>query len=172
VTGARTRLIELKARCADLGAVRQRLAGRATHEQTVRQTDSYFAMLRGRLKLREVDGAPAELIYYDRPDAVVKTSAVDRVSCPDGRALRALLTRALGLTVIVTKSREIWRWEDVQVHLDHVDRLGTFLEFEQPAPPEDDIPGAAARLRRMLHELGLDESDLVPGSYADLLANL
>ncbi len=170
MTAGRTRLVELKARCADLRAVRRRLSGRATHERTVRQIDSYFTAPRGRLKLREVDGAPAELIYYERPDAGVKASDIDLVSCADGHALRALLSHALGLTVIVTKSREIWRWEGVQVHLDHVDGLGTFVEFEEPLPSAQDFSDVTGHLRRMLQDLGLDASDLVPGSYADLLA--
>ena len=46
--------LEIKARCADLGAVRERAEALATSRLGIdRQTDTYFAPRRGRLKLRE-----------------------------------------------------------------------------------------------------------------------
>src|SRR2546428_3846289 len=77
-------LAELKARCGDLARVRDRLRPRATYEATRRQVDTYFSVQRGRLKLREVAGRPAELIYYERSDlATVKPSQVYLASTED-----------------------------------------------------------------------------------------
>lgn len=163
-------LAELKARCPDLAAVRKRLQARATHETTVHQTDTYFVVGRGRLKLREVEGRVAQLIQYERPNvAEVKRSAVRLVSVDDSAGLRAALEGALGVWRRVVKLREIWRWEGVQVHLDTVEGLGTFLEFEEIVPDPGRLAAAQAHLRRLLAELGIPSAALLAGSYSDLL---
>jgi adenylate cyclase class 2 len=163
-------LVELKARCAGLDPIRAALANRAAHEVTVRQVDTYFDIPRARLKLREVRGRPAQLIHHERPDlAAVKSSRVHVASTPDGLALRALLAAALGVRVRVVKIREIWRWEGVQVHLDTVPGLGTFVEFEAVVDAPARVPAARARLSRLLTSLGLGSADLVDRSYGDLV---
>lgn len=163
-------LAELKARCRDLGAVRSLLQGKATHVVTLRQVDTYFRVPRGRLKLREVAGRPAQLVYYERPDVPdIKGSRVLLATVEDGPGQRALLAEALGLRSTVTKSREIWRWEGVQVHLDTVEELGTFVEFEEVVEGSRDLAAAQAHLRQLLGELGIAHGDLVAGSYGDLI---
>ena len=168
---AEKQLAELKARCADLAAVRARLEPSARHEATLPQRDTYFVVRHGRLKLRETTGGPAQLIFYERPDvATVKPSRIRLAEIADGPALRALLESALGVRARVVKRREIWWWQGVQVHLDTVDGLGTFLEFEATI---EDAPAALARaeehLRRLLAKLDVPLTALVAGSYADLL---
>jgi adenylate cyclase class 2 len=165
-------LAELKARCADLAAIRDRLRNRAAHEATIRQVDTYFAVPRGRLKLREVGGRPAQLIYYLRPDLpAVKASQVHLASVEDGPALRTLLSAAFGIGSSVTKTREIWRWEDVQVHLDTVEGVGTFVEFEELVTGPDAMPGAQTHLRRLMTDLGIRPEDLVDRSYGELVGS-
>jgi predicted adenylyl cyclase CyaB len=167
---AEKRLVELKARCADLEAVRQCLSPVARLETVLVQRDTYFTVPRGRLKLREVSDRPAQLILYDRPDvAGVKGSRIHLAEVPDGAALRTLLEVAFGVRVRVAKRREIWRWDGVQVHLDTVEGLGTFVEFELAV--EDDAASARGekRLHDLLAQLGLGRDALLAGSYADLV---
>ncbi len=54
-------------------------------EWTRRQVDTFFAVTDGWLKLREMDGAPAELISYRRPtdDAGPRPSEYDVVRLED-----------------------------------------------------------------------------------------
>jgi adenylate cyclase, class 2 len=162
-------LAELKARCPHLAAVRERLRDQGSHETTVRQVDTYFTMPRGRLKLRQVDGRPAQLIYYERPDLPVKASHVHLASVEDGPALRTLLGAALGIRSTVTKTREIWRWQGVQVRLDTVEGLGTFVEFLESVAGSDAMPDAQDHLRGLMAAVGLREEDLVVRSYSDLV---
>jgi predicted adenylyl cyclase CyaB len=167
---AEKRLVELKARCADLEAVRKRLSPVARLETVLVQRDTYFTVPRGRLKLREVSDRPAQLILYDRPDvAAVKGSRIHLAEVPDGAALRALLEVAFGVRVRVVKRREIWRWDAVQVHLDTVEGLGTFVEFELAV--DDDAASARGEqhLQDLLAEFGLGRDALLAGSYADLV---
>jgi adenylate cyclase, class 2 len=163
-------LAELKARCRDAEGMRRRLRADATHERTVRQVDTYFAVARGRLKLREVADAPAQLIHYDRPDvAEIKASRVRLLTVADGAAARAVLEAALGVRVRVTKVREVWRWEGVQVHLDEVDGLGTFVEFEETVEREADLGRTQRHLADLLARLDVARADLCATSYAEML---
>ncbi|HEV8617780.1 MAG TPA: class IV adenylate cyclase [Methylomirabilota bacterium] len=167
---AETLLAELKARCRDPDGGRRRLAAEAVAERTVRQVDTYFAVARGRLKLREVEGAAAELIHYERPDvAGVKSSRVRLLPVADGAATRVFLEAALGVRARVTKVREIWRWESVQVHVDEVEGLGTFVEFEEMVAAERDLAAALGHLGDLLARLGVPAADLCATSYADMV---
>ena len=75
------RNLERKFRCPDLGAVRAALPALATRREGVQlQTDTYFHCRAGRLKLREIDGEPAVLIGYDRPDAAAVSGRSYQIS--------------------------------------------------------------------------------------------
>jgi predicted adenylyl cyclase CyaB len=163
-------LAELKARCDELDTVRRHLARHAAHEITLRQTDTYFAVPRGRLKLREADGRGAQLIYYERDDvASIKPSRILLAHVAEPVAVTALLAAAVGVRSRVAKRREIWRWEGVQVHLDDVEHLGTFIELEQAVASPAELPGAASHLRNLLDALALSPDALLALSYIDLL---
>ncbi|HEY3066936.1 MAG TPA: class IV adenylate cyclase [Methylomirabilota bacterium] len=163
-------LAELKARCDDLAAVRAQLRGRARHERTVRQIDTYFVVSRGRLKLREARGT-AQLIYYERPNlAAAKRSDVVVVPVRADGALRALLEQALGVRAMVAKTRESWRWRGVQVLLDTVDGLGTFVELKKVVRGRRALTAASRELTALRQQLGLAAAAVQARSYGDLLA--
>ena len=63
------RNVEIKARIEDIESKR-RLVSEAADlgPEELRQTDTFFQVGSGRLKLREFADGTAELIYYDRPD--------------------------------------------------------------------------------------------------------
>jgi len=61
--------LEIKCAADDLEAVRRLALAAGGHAVgLLRQTDTYFAAPHGLLKLREIEGSPAELIAYRRPD--------------------------------------------------------------------------------------------------------
>src|SRR5262245_22664322 len=95
--------LELKARCSDLAVAAQRaqeFGARCTGSE--RQTDTYFHVPHGRLKLREIEGRPAVLIWYDRADeASSKSSHYYLVPIPDPGQLKAALTVALGVRGVI-----------------------------------------------------------------------
>jgi adenylate cyclase, class 2 len=165
------RNLELKARCADLErAARAALELGARLEWTKRQTDTYFHVPRGRLKLREADGASAELIAYERLDhPEVRESAYHLVPVPDAGRLKAALTACLGVRVTVAKQRTLYLWHNVRVHLDNVENLGTFLEFEAVLRTPDDEAASPTRLAQIAEALGIRDEDRISQSYSDLL---
>lgn len=142
------------------------------------QVDTYFVCTEGRLKLREIverspDGQTrkaAELIAYARPnDAAVRAS--DYVVSPvaDATSLKAALAMSLGVRVVVTKRRELLLWQNVRIHLDTVDGLGTFLEFEAVIAANADEAVSQERLNLLMRELEIDPGSAIAGSYSDLL---
>jgi homotetrameric cytidine deaminase len=179
------RNVELKARDPDPARTLERaLALGAEDHGTIHQRDTYFAGARGRLKLREQTPvgaqatgsagraamASAELVEYrraDSPDA--RTSAYRRVPVADAAALGEALAAAYGTLVVVEKRRRLLTWEGVRIHLDEVDGLGSHLELEAVAGEGSDLAAEHEQVERLRAELGVEEGDLVAGSYSDLL---
>jgi predicted adenylyl cyclase CyaB len=165
--------IEIKARCGDADRIRRILRERGAEFRGVdHQVDTYFAVLRGRLKLRR-GNIENTLIFYQRPDqAGPKRADVSLVRTDAAHAahLHETLTAAMDVLVVVDKRREIYFIDNVKFHLDRVMGLGEFLEIE--AIDEHGTIGAEA-LGRQCDEyialLGIDTADLVHVSYSDML---
>jgi adenylate cyclase class IV len=160
------RILETKARYADLGRARRLLADAGgDHEGAVQQEDTYFHVPEGWLKLR-THGGGAELVAYGRtPGSAAHTCTFAVTAICDADACRDGLTAVLGVRAVVRKRREVWTLGPTTVHLDDVDRLGTFVELETPANE------ASERMHvRCAVLLGIaTDTDLLT-SYADLLA--
>ena len=169
------RNVELKARDPDPDRSFERaLALGADDRGEITQRDTYFAAVRGRLKLREQEagGSPLwdELIGYSRADSSEPgISNYLRVPVADAAALRDALDSALGTLVTVTKRRRVLLWENVRIHLDEVEGLGSYVELEGVAEAESDLSGEYDAVERVRRELGIEDRDLVAGSYSDLL---
>lgn len=164
--------VELKARDADSAAtIARALALGASEEGMLAQRDTYFAARHGRLKLREIDGAGAELIAYDRPDATEpRSSAYVRTPVAEPALLREALDRSLGTTVVVVKRRRLLLWEHVRIHLDEVEGLGRFLELEALVGDGlNDVADAHKKVARLRGELAIGDETLVSVGYSDLL---
>lgn len=166
--------IEIKARCGDAERIRGILRERGAEFRGVdHQVDTYFAVPRGRLKLRQ-GNIENSLIFYERPDrAGPKRADVSLVRTDAAQAaqLHETLTAAMEVLVVVDKRREIYFIDNVKFHLDRVEGLGVFVEIE--AIDEHGKIGAEALGRQcdMYMDLfGIDDADLVNVSYSDLLA--
>src|SRR5918997_5413401 len=169
------RNVELKARDPDPARSLERaLALGAEDKGEIRQRDTYFAGAHGRLNLRESqsEGSPLwdELIQYSRPDSTdARTSSYRRVPVSDAAALREALDAAYGTLVTVTKRRRLLLWGGVRIHLDEVEGLGAYLEFEAVADAGSDLTAEHEKGERLRAELGIEETKLVATGYSDLL---
>src|SRR5688572_9966175 len=123
--------IEIKARCTNPGNIRRYLlANNADFKGVDEQTDTYFNVLNGRLKLRE-GNIENNLIYYERDNkAGPKSSHFSLVRIEDAAGLKFALEKALGFKVIVIKRREIYYIKNVKFHIDEVPGLGSVIEIE------------------------------------------
>jgi adenylate cyclase class 2 len=162
--------VEIKARCADLAAMRRavRNAG-AVWERDLEQVDTYFSVRQGRLKLRREDGGEQTLIFYLRPDDdAPKLSRYELVRIARDQPIAAMLEQALGVKTVVRKRRQLWRRDNIRIHLDEVEGLGTFIEFEVEVVPGRDPAACRRQAGQLLEQLGLTNADLIAGSYSDL----
>jgi predicted adenylyl cyclase CyaB len=165
------RNLEFKARLADPKAAHSKavLLGFDLYGD-LRQTDTYFAVSTGRLMLRETATFGAELIFYQRDEGGdLRPSDFQTARTSDPEALKAILSASLGLRAVVRKRRTLLLLDTVRVHLDNVQDLGTFIEFEVPVN-EGEEAAAAERLETLLREFGFTWQDCIRASYADLMS--
>jgi predicted adenylyl cyclase CyaB len=165
------RNLELKARCPDLQAAAARVGHLGARDAGLEvQTDTYFHVPSGRLKLREIEGQEAALIGYTRPDQTgARTSTYRLVPVPDAAAMKALLADLLAVRRVVSKRRHIWLWNNVRIHLDAVAGLGSFIEFEAVLASADEEIAAPAQLDELCRVFQIAPTDILAPSYADLL---
>lgn len=144
------------------------MANFAGHEE---QADTYFRCTQGRLKLRERVGLPAQLVGYARTDSTApRPSDYWLVSIADEAAtLKSALAATLGVLVVVRKHRDVFLYQNVRIHLDRLEELGEFIEFEAVLSPGHDEQQAAELVSELAARLGIAASDRVENSYSDLL---
>lgn len=167
--GASRKNLELKARVSDAqDAERRARQLGAADAGVLRQVDTYFDAPKGRLKLREINGIEAQLIGYDRPeDQAQRYSQFRVVAVSDPAGMKALLSESMGLRGTVAKRRHLYLWNDCRIHLDQVEGLGAFLEFEVLS--RGDACSDWDRMEALLLHFSLADQDAIRASYSDLL---
>jgi predicted adenylyl cyclase CyaB len=97
------------------------------------------------------------------------TSGYRIVAVPDPAELKAALTDTLGIRVEVRKARRLFLWEGVRIHLDQVEGLGSFIEFEGVATADTEADGFVPLLIDLRRRFGIEDDDLPAVSYSDLV---
>ena len=162
------RNIELKARLRDRGhalGVCTELG--AAPKGDIHQVDTYFVVPRGRLKLREAEPGRTELVFYERPDLPGPKGCDYRLE-PATPGLKTVLAESLGVLAVVEKTRTLFLWENVRIHLDRVAELGDFVEFEAVLDATRNDADGHRKLDRLTAAFGLEPADHVPASYLEL----
>jgi len=163
--------IEIKAKSNNQDAIRKILKSRSAGFMGIdQQTDTYFNVNFGRLKLREGQ-IENHLIHYQRENkAGPKQSDVTLFKSNPVSSLKEVLIKALGILTMVNKKREIYLIDNVKFHIDTVEGLGTFAEIEA-------IDNEGNIGTDKLHEqcqfyldlFNISREDLISVSYSDLL---
>ncbi len=167
--------IEIKARTQNPDHIKSILENLGADYQGIdHQIDTYFVVPDGRLKLRQ-GNIENSLIFYQRPNQAGPKASNFLLYHPEQEnsdKLKKLLTTALGQKVIVDKHRAIYFFENVKFHVDQVVGLGDFMEIEVMDTMEmGDIAILEKQCKKYMGLFGIEESDLINGSYSDLLAN-
>ena len=163
--------VEIKAKTSRTNEIRKFLQEHHAEFKGVdEQTDTYFNVPNGRLKLRQ-GKIENNLIFYNRPNQTgPKESNFDLVKIEEGDALREMLSKAIGIKVIVRKRREIYYIENVKFHLDTLEDLGNFVEIEAG---NKILPLSREKLHEQcayyLKEFEIKDEDLIDISYSDML---
>jgi adenylate cyclase, class 2 len=164
--------IEIKARTTRHHQIRQFLLEQgAEFRGTDHQSDTYFQVANGRLKLRE-GKIENNLIFYERSETGgLKQSNVELYKSGDGPQLRNILSKALGVKTIVKKEREIYFIGNVKFHLDRLEGYGSFVEIEacnlDTAFTANDLSEQCAYYMKAF---GVKDEDLFNGSYSDMIS--
>jgi len=168
----RHKMVELKARVDDHDFLRKKLSALgAEYTGTFQQTDLYFVVPEGRLKLREVKGnSTAELIYYERENITgPKQDDAFLLRVQESEDLKNILKKILKPLIVIQKVREIYQHQETQIHLDTVKTLGKFVEFERQTGDNPSIVKKDQQvLKKLMKKLEIDSSNLETLSYSDL----
>jgi adenylate cyclase class 2 len=163
--------VEIKARYRDADFLRRYfLKNGAEFRGTDHQTDTYFNVANGRLKLRE-GNIENNLIYYEREDlSGPKNSHFQLVDVANASELKEILSKSLGIKIVIRKKRDIYFIANVKFHMDEVPGLGQFVEIEA----SNKYAGLAGEILQQqcnfyMQELGIRADDLIRVSYSDLL---
>lgn len=166
------KIFEFKAKVTELSKYENQLLGlNPIFKGTDYQTDTYFNVSKGRLKLRE-GNIENSLINYDRENiADAKKSEIILYQHEPNKALKEILTLQLGIKVVVDKQRKIYFIDNVKFHFDTVKDLGTFIEVE--AIDKDNmltIEELQTQCNYYLAFFEVEKSQLIDKSYSDLLS--
>lgn len=134
------------------------------------QTDTYFNVSKGRLKLREgkIENA---LIYYERDNTpTVKKSEVILYQRQPAPGLKEILTRVHGIKTVVDKHRKIYFVDNVKIHFDEVQGLGTFVEVEAISKDKSiSIKQLKQQCNRFAELFEIKPEDHLAASYSDMI---
>ncbi len=164
--------IEVKSPCSDLKPVEQRLKEMgATFIEERMEEDTYFdhpcrdfGETDEALRLRRVDG---ELTLTYKGERIGEETKIrEELSTGVGTGACGQILKSLGFSEVgtVIKNRKIYLVDDIEVCLDTVQNLGTFVELEISG---EDPGKERKRLFQMMELLGLEEN--VRLSYLELL---
>lgn len=166
-------MVEMKARVDNLDAVRTRLLESSAECVGVfHQVDTYYRTPKGRLKLREMEEkTAAQLVYYERENiAEPKRSNVFLVTIPQPQKFKRLIEQIVEVRGIIDKVREIYVHEGIQIHLDTVSDLGSFVEFERVTfNDQEEQKDDLRRLDKLRAKLNIDRQSLEKQSYIDMV---
>ena len=160
--------IELKAYCNDIEeAIKKAEDFGASFTKTLKQTDTYYLISNSKLKLREISGETAELIYYDRQmkDEWISDYIIANIN--DSKNLKKILEMLFDVLVIVKKVRKLYLYKNARIHFDEVENLGTFIEFEVIV--NDDYNQAVKLFDELKKYFNIGENLIIKKSYSDLL---
>ncbi len=163
--------IEFKAKANNLTSLEQKIQSlNPIFKGLDEQIDTYYHVQVGRLKLREGNIENA-LIWYDRANvAAVKQSDILLYTHQPDASLKLILEKVHGIKVVVSKKRKIYFVDNVKIHFDEVEKLGTFLEVEAISQNGNIAKEKLIEQSQFFIDFfEVKRSDFVAYSYSDLL---
>jgi predicted adenylyl cyclase CyaB len=165
--------IELKVRVNHFGKILKDLrALRARRTFKLYQVDTYYRVKNGaRLKIREINKKEFQLIYYKRPDYKKSKLSDYKIIYFDKNEtsiLKSLLSEILGVLITVKKVRNLWIYKHTRIHLDKVEKLGSYLELET-VMKNITHSEAIKEHRNVISKLNLNQYKSESSSYSNLL---
>lgn len=162
--------VEFKAELRDLELARS-IARRIGAKLAAQlwQVDTYYKLADGRLKRRQTEGLPTEYIFYERPNTT--RARVSRFTIySESEAFHRFGTLSMDPWVVVSKARDVYMLGSVRIHLDQVDRLGVFMEFEALVTPDHNMGRGYRAIEELRRDFAAVIGEPVSVSYSDLMS--
>jgi|SRR3989344_3785702 len=139
----------------------------------LRNSESFEGFKRGDPVVRvRIENNKATLTYKralnDQGDAVEHEMLID----PPGAGEEILKEVGFKLVTKISKERTNYKSGDISIAVDKVQSLGVFLEIETLCASEQELPSAQVKIMNKAKELGLNESDIEPKKYDQLMSKL
>ncbi|KAG8180810.1 hypothetical protein JTE90_008595 [Oedothorax gibbosus] len=167
-----SKTVEIKARIPNIQLFMEKAKLIADKPVVVlHQTDTYFQVPNGRLKLRQIQDQKTELIFYDRPDTEGPklSNSKDFQTSQEGEGLKKVLTSSLGIIGEVSKERHLLMCGQTRIHVDNVKGLGYFMELEVVLNEGETLEYGEKVANDLMEKLGTSKEDLISGCDIDLL---
>ena len=163
--------LEIKSKCKDFKKIKLAIKRiNAKYNGILNQTDTYFPVKKGRLKMRVINNKHYELICYHRANRKnERYSNYEIVNFKNGKEVLSLLSRSLNILCTIKKKRELYIYENVRIHLDTVQKLGKFIELEIVCRTKRDENEVHRKMNFLKREFRITGNNLVSVSYSDLL---
>lgn len=165
------RNIEIKAKVDDVAfCLKEARELSGLPGQEIVQEDYFFNCSNGRLKLRVLSEDRGELIFYNRADQKGPKTSEYHISLtgePDN--LKRLLERSYGVKGVVKKTRQLFLAGRTRIHIDQVEHLGDFLEFEVVLAENEDVDIGEVEARKLMEQFNISDHQLISHAYVDLL---
>jgi predicted adenylyl cyclase CyaB len=138
------------------------------HHFLEKQKDIYYYKVGGkRLKLRIINGEFGHLVYYDRKDTTNKRVSKYLLSDTGNPfELDKILRKFFKVQLVVNKTREIYTVKNLRIHLDRIQGIGIFMEFEIIYNSLDD---AKILMKELMKHFNIKRKDFIKDSYSDLI---
>lgn len=115
----------------------------------------------------------SELILYYRPNMEgPKISTFHKIDTDRPKVLETILAESAGVVGEVKKHRHFYLHDRTRIHLDDVEQLGHFLEFEVVLKPEETLEDGAAVIKELMKTFEIEEKNFIVGAYMDKLLKL
>lgn len=167
--------IEIKSKCENPDEIEQILKSKnAFYKGEDLQTDTYFKVKDGRLKLRE-GKIENSLIFYNRKETkeLKKSDVVLYEVSKDVDGLKNILKNLFEVLAVVKKKRKIFFIDNMKFHIDTVDGLGSFIEIEAiDTSGKIGKEKLTSQCNEYIEMLGIDRNNFIDKSYSDLILNL
>ena len=138
--------------------------------ELIKQEDYFFNCSNGRLKLRIFSPDKGELIFYKRNNENgPKMSEYFISETNEPNRLLRILEKSYGIRGVVKKIRKLFLIGNTRVHIDQVENLGSFLEFEVVLSSEKDANAGKQEAQGLMNQFGIEKDSLIDCAYIDLI---
>ena len=138
--------------------------------EIIAQEDFFFNCSNGRLKLRIFSSDKGDLIFYNRKnDKGPKTSEYFITHTNEPSKLLQVLDKSFGIYGVVKKVRKLFLIGRTRVHIDQVENLGNFIEFEVVLSEDEETSIGKTEANNLLDQFEIKINYLIECAYIDLI---